>query len=488
MNWDTIQHILAPFGIIETRQAGFERADSIFLLDSDAEDRDGMVYLTNRGTEGRAFHKALIVAAGACRANARRLIRLEGGALSQALNVMLRAGRILEGLDSALSRCGTDQEILDAAGRHTGLPMFYLDPSYRILAITRDSSFGADPEWIHMTEQGYLSPGSARLMQEKGDMDLLAAATGPIVYHSKGIYPFPSVVCNVHCNGAFASRLNLLCVDGDTSPLRVELCAIIVSHLERLLGREAHTPADGPLQSMLIDLLRGIRLSESLINDRLSSHPALQSGIFRLFYVDPEGGSDRQVAHYYASLLKGLSPGDSLLPLVFDDRLALLAHGAREEDFGSLMVKLAHFFSSYRLRCGVSNSFRRLSALRGHLEQAMAALEGEESGGLYFFRHIMLDHIIGHIPQERAEILISPDILRLQEAEKDFSFSLVDTLRAYLTCNCNLNRTAEHLFLHKNTMLYRLNHIRSLLQCDLNDADERLLLMLSFKLLDREKE
>ena len=486
MKWDSIYHVLERFGIQSGRRESFESADSIYLLDERAEDRDGAVYLTEEGTAGRSFQRALIIAAGSCPTESRRLIRLAEGTLFPALNALLRTAHMLDALDTALSRCTSDQEVVDIAGRHTGLPMFYLDPSYRILAITRDRNFQGDTEWVHMTEQGYLSPRSARLMQEKGDLDLLAAATGPIVYRSEGIYPFPSVVCNVHSNGIFASRLNLLCVDGDTSPLRVELCAIIVSHLERLLGREAHTPADGPLQSMLIDLLRGIRLSESLISDRLSSHPALQSGLFRLFYVDLEKSDDRQVAHYYASLLKGLSPGDSLLPLVFDGRLVLLAHGEKEEDFSALLVKLAHFFSSYRLRCGVSNRFRRLSALRGHLEQAVSALEGEKSGGLYFFRHIMLDHIISHIPPERTEILISPDIRRLQEEEANFSFSLVDTLQAYLACNCNLNRTAEHLFIHKNTMLYRLNHIRSLLQCDLNDADERLLLMLSFKLLERE--
>ena len=93
--------------------------------------------------------------------------------------------------------------------------------------------------------------------------------------------------------------------------------------------------------------------------------------------------------------------------------------------------------------------------------------------------------MLAHIPEEQVQFLISPDIARLQEAEGQYSFSLVDTLRAYLECNCNLIRTAEHLFLHKNTLLYRLNHIKNLIRCDLSDADERLLLMLSFKLLER---
>ena len=98
----------------------------------------------------------------------------------------------------------------------------------------------------------------------------------------------------------------------------------------------------------------------------------------------------------------------------------------------------------------------------------------------------MLDNLLSRIPKEQTRFLISPDIFRLEEAEQHYSFSLVETLQAYLECNCNLIRTAAHLYLHKNTLLYRLNHIRSILRCDLNDADDRLMLMLSFKLRQQE--
>jgi DNA-binding PucR family transcriptional regulator len=117
----------------------------------------------------------------------------------------------------------------------------------------------------------------------------------------------------------------------------------------------------------------------------------------------------------------------------------------------------------------------------------MAALQQEEQTGLIFYRGIMLEQMLSHIPAEETRFLISPDIFRLEEAETRYSFSLVETLQVYLECNCNLNRTAERLYLHKNTLLYRLNHIRSILRCDLQDADARLLLMLSFKLRQRQE-
>ncbi len=486
MNWGVIRHILEQFGIVQARQGSFERANTLLLLDSSAADRPGTVYVTAGGAASAPFRHALIVSVGPCDLCVDSLMELERGDLPLVPNTLLRTKHDLDELDSRLTRCDSDQEIIDVAGAYLGCPMFYLDNSYRILAISRNVPFEPDAEWLHMTEKGYLSPESARRMQENGDLDMLAAAQGPVIYRSPGLYPFTSVVCNVEYRGVFSSRLNVLCINGDTSPLVIRVCEIAAAHLGRLLTRSGKLPASGPLQTMLTDLLRGVELSEGLIADRLKANPALTDGLFQVFCVDVGASQDRQIAPYYASLLKGLYPESMMIPVVFEEQLILLAHADGEEGFQPMLERLEHFFATYRLHCGVSNSFRRISALRGYCDQAETALHSAQEGTLRFYRDMMLEHMISHIPPERTEFLISPDIRRLEEASAHYSFSLVDTLREYLACNCNLIRAAERLFVHKNTLLYRLNHIKGILQSDLNDADQRLLLMLSFKLLDRE--
>ncbi len=488
MTWDVICHVLTGFGIRQARKQTFELGETLLLLTDDAADRPNTVYVAGSGAAPQAFHQALVISVGPCAIAADDLIELEGGDLAQIFNAVAGVKHWLDILNNTLSLCDSDQEIVDRASIHVGIPMFYLDQSYRILAITKSLPAPQDdPEWIHMSEQGYLSPQSAQRMKESGELDLLAPARGPVVYDSD-IYPFPSIVCNVWQEGVFLSRLNLLCVDGDISPLRRRACELIVIHLSRVIARSEKLSSDGPLQSMLIDLLHGIRLSEELICDRLKSVPQLADSLMQLFFADVKAKDDRQIAPYYASLLKRLYPEGTFLPLVFEQQLILLAYAPDEAGFDTITVKLAHFFTTHHLRCGVSNHFRRLSDLRGYCDQALAALETQSEAGLRFYRDIMLDRMLSYLPAEQARFLISPDIARLTEANRQYSFSLVETLRAYLECNCNLIRTAERLYLHKNTLLYRLNHIRSIIRCDLNDADERLLLMLSFKLLERSEE
>jgi purine catabolism regulator len=65
-----------------------------------------------------------------------------------------------------------------------------------------------------------------------------------------------------------------------------------------------------------------------------------------------------------------------------------------------------------------------------------------------------------------------------QQADKE----LVKTLRAFLECNGNLTETSDRLFIHRNTLKYRLERIRDITQIDLDDSENRLMLHLGLKM------
>ena len=59
------------------------------------------------------------------------------------------------------------------------------------------------------------------------------------------------------------------------------------------------------------------------------------------------------------------------------------------------------------------------------------------------------------------------------------------TLKAYLECSCNINHTAEKLFIHRNTLYARLAIIRSLIPLDDMDQNDLLYLRVSYFLCER---
>lgn len=65
-----------------------------------------------------------------------------------------------------------------------------------------------------------------------------------------------------------------------------------------------------------------------------------------------------------------------------------------------------------------------------------------------------------------------------------------NTLKEYLLCGCNVGMTANQLFIHRNTMIYRLTKIKEILNLNVNEptAARRILLQMLLKEIDEEKE
>lgn len=66
--------------------------------------------------------------------------------------------------------------------------------------------------------------------------------------------------------------------------------------------------------------------------------------------------------------------------------------------------------------------------------------------------------------------LFNENLLKLKEYDDKNSSYLVKTLNSYLTNNRNLGKTSEELYIHRNTMKYRVKRIEEILNCDLKDG------------------
>ena len=70
----------------------------------------------------------------------------------------------------------------------------------------------------------------------------------------------------------------------------------------------------------------------------------------------------------------------------------------------------------------------------------------------------------------------------LLELDRKQQVALMSTLRTYFHCNCNAKETAERMFVHYNTVSYRLDRIKNELGLRLDDPETKLLLQLAIKI------
>jgi len=70
------------------------------------------------------------------------------------------------------------------------------------------------------------------------------------------------------------------------------------------------------------------------------------------------------------------------------------------------------------------------------------------------------------------------ETLRLHDAKHGTDY--YQTLYAYLLCERNQTLTAQKLYIHRNSLIYRIGRIEEIMGMDLNNERDRLYLLLSY--------
>lgn len=127
---------------------------------------------------------------------------------------------------------------------------------------------------------------------------------------------------------------------------------------------------------------------------------------------------------------------------------------------------------------GLSDVSRTLAEAPSRLGQATRA--ADLAGKLYgpgaarSFAELrafdLLDGLAASHPE--VEFTIVPGLRGLFEADQEHGLNLVETVRTYLRCGGNLERAATRLFLHRNSVRYRIDRARSYLGAHLSDPGE----------------
>ena len=78
---------------------------------------------------------------------------------------------------------------------------------------------------------------------------------------------------------------------------------------------------------------------------------------------------------------------------------------------------------------------------------------------------------------------LHPSLEILLDYDEKNQSQLYRTLEVYLACEASVQKTAKQLYLHRNTVSYRLHRITDLCQVDLSDSQTRFLLNVSFQII-----
>lgn len=183
-----------------------------------------------------------------------------------------------------------------------------------------------------------------------------------------------------------------------------------------------------------------------------------------------------------------------LIPLADGDRLVLMdpfaaalvkdmtATDADElKEFASALHETLFSESAFRVTIGVSEPVSALTELHAAYVSAQRAVDVgrlfRESEGVHFYGDLMLERFLMSIPPATAAsyhaLLFNDDTASL------FTDEILDTINMFLAKDLNLSDTARQLYIHRNTLVYRLDKVQRQIGLDLRRFEDAL----TFKML-----
>lgn len=195
-----------------------------------------------------------------------------------------------------------------------------------------------------------------------------------------------------------------------------------------------------------------------------------------------------EAEQYMRSSLQQLFPEACVLHLGQDFVCVWNRTCSAEKEY-SFREKMSVFLRDHAAKAGTSNIFCGREDFSLYLSQACEALRLGEKYAPHFWHYRFEDYACFYL-LERCSTpygpwqVASPALRVLRRYDKEKAGELYRTLDVYLQTGCNVTQSAERLHIHRTSMIKRLNRIKKLTGICLEEADTRLYLMLSYKILE----
>lgn len=175
-----------------------------------------------------------------------------------------------------------------------------------------------------------------------------------------------------------------------------------------------------------------------------------------------------------------------------DDKFAILLQN-REENLKDTLASISSEFSTIfpvSLSFAAGNEVFKTEAIHYSFAEAMETFTQSQKNMyesfIQFYESKGIMELIQYIPTEHAKYFCLHTLKSLAYPTNETQQELRRTLQVYLNCQCEITETAKQLFVHKNTVKYRIAKCNQLFDYEISDPDFSLRLRLSLLLSQNE--
>lgn len=218
-----------------------------------------------------------------------------------------------------------------------------------------------------------------------------------------------------------------------------------------------------------------------------------ENAYYRCMVITPDGVNANKVPYSFRELFPALTPiayeGNLLFVQPMEKRMDTLPESLQEEL--SALLKEHHCF------LGLSRVDRHEQSIASHFLTALSAirlgrlLDSKGKQVLFYYADYSTFYLIDLAAKEFLNehqggdlvLLTHPSIIHLARYDIKHHTNLQEVVFQYLICDRSVSQAAKKLYMHRNTVLNKLNKIAEITEVSMNDEVTRHQLILSCLIL-----
>lgn len=145
---------------------------------------------------------------------------------------------------------------------------------------------------------------------------------------------------------------------------------------------------------------------------------------------------------------------------------------------------ISSLFPKVNLRIGVGQYYPGIKGLRRSFQEAVKAVQlSDINKHIISYRDLGVYSLLGQIDDPSELVLFYDETIgKLIKYDTTSELQLVKTLRCYFANDEKLKQTADNLYIHVNTLKYRMKRIEQITNYNLQKSNDKLMLHLGLKI------
>ncbi|MCJ7834623.1 helix-turn-helix domain-containing protein [Cuneatibacter sp. NSJ-177] len=363
------------------------------------------------------------------------------------------------------------ESMVDAAALILQNPLVVVDLNFKILAFSHEQPL-SNHQWLRAISRGYCSFEFIAEFQQSRQVQEASSSKRPFsVLLSDGMQICVSkMMFQQQHSGyliAFEHKSPFSWMNTDLMVLASNVISYIVK-TQNELDRTIHGYYG---EHIIIECLMGEFKNRQGFQERIRNTEFEQPALYRVIVIDVE--------HY-----QNFDPKKEVLKEQFSKMflsswtiwcmghvVCVVNTSEMEDTFPEILEAEREFFLDKHLRLGISDTFSDLYEIAAYDKQSLRTLDLSAKlrpeHWFCFYDDYKFYDLIQSTSHTRIENFFSVAFRKVQNYDQENHTDYLETIYEYLICGKNLNKTANKLYVHKNTVSYRIGKAKELFGIDL---------------------